>query len=131
MANRIAAIQQYRPRIQYGETVQKAELVRYLSDRTGVNEGEVSMMLAELRDAVIFFNRSGRGVKLEGLGTYLPNIDLGGVFDISHRQDAFIKAALNTPNTFTGAILNREYIGKTANDLVAKWNSEHPDDPVA
>ena len=49
----------------------------------------------------------------------------------SHRQDAFIKAALNTPNTFTGAILNREYIGKTANDLVAKWNSEHPDDPVA
>jgi hypothetical protein len=34
------------------------------------------------------------------------------------------------PGMFTGTILNREYIGKTAAELVAKWNEDNPEDPV-
>jgi len=130
MTNRIQAINAYRPQIELGQTVQGAELTRYLADRTGLNEGEVSLALKELRDAVIFFDRSGRGVKLEGLGTYLPNIQLDGTFDVQHRLDRDVKNSLNVPGTFTGVIRSRENIGKTADELVALWNAAHPDDPV-
>lgn len=130
MASRIQAINVYRPQIELGQTVQGAELTRYLADRTGLNEGEVSPALKELRDAVIFFNRAARGVKLEGLGAYLPNIQLDGGFDVQHRLDRDVKDGLNAPGTFTGVIRNRENIGKTADELAALWNAAHPDDPV-
>ena len=29
-----------------------------------------------------------------------------------------------------GNIINRENIGKTSEELVAKWNEDHPDDQV-
>jgi len=131
MKSRIAAINAYRPHVKLGESVQKGELVRYLADRTGVNEGEISLMLAELRDAVIFFNRSGRGVKLEGLGTYLPSIDLNGAFSIDYRLDAALKDGLNSGGKFTGVIENRTNIGKDADALVEMWNKAHSDDKVA
>jgi len=131
MANRIKAINAYRPQVELGQTVQSEELNRYLADRTGLNEGEVSLVTKELRDAVIFFNRAGRGVKLEGLGSYLPNLQLDGTFDLQHRLDIAVKNGLNTPGVFTGSIKNRENIGKSADDLVALWNAAHPDDPVA
>jgi hypothetical protein len=129
MASRIKAINAYRPRLELGRTVQFDELVAHMASRTGINESEVIMALTELRDAVIFFNRSGRGVKLEGLGTYLPNVQLDGTFDVEHRLDRGIKKALNA-HGFTGTILNRKNIGKTPDELVALWNVEHPDDPV-
>ncbi len=40
MAKRIQAINAYRPRINLRPTVQRRQLVSYISDRTGVNEGE-------------------------------------------------------------------------------------------
>ncbi|HNB51031.1 MAG TPA: hypothetical protein PK530_03765 [Anaerolineales bacterium] len=52
-----------------------------------------------MRDAIIFFNQAGRGVKVEGLGMYLPKIDLNGRFSIKHRPDMDIKNALNTQAT--------------------------------
>ena len=35
----------------------------------------MNQRIKKLRDAVVFFNRGGRVVKLEGLGTYAPKID--------------------------------------------------------
>jgi hypothetical protein len=84
--------------------------------------------LAELHDAIVWFNRTGRGVKLEGLGTYLPNIRLDGTFDVQHRLDWGLRRALNRPE-FKGTILNRRNIGKTPDELVAQWNEDHPEDP--
>jgi len=37
---------------------------------------------------------------------------------------------LNVPGTFTDTVLNRENIGKTSDELITKWNTEHADDPV-
>jgi hypothetical protein len=84
----------------------------------------------ELRDAIIFFNLMGRGVKLEGLGTYLPLIKHSGELNVSHRLDREIKNALNTPGLYNREILNQENIGKSVDELVELWNAEHPDDPV-
>jgi hypothetical protein len=37
---------------------------------------------------------------------------------------------LNIPGVFSGKILNSDNIGKSGDDLVTLWNSEHPEDPV-
>ncbi len=130
MASRIKAINALRPKIKLGSTVQLSQLVAYVADRTGLNEGEVRIVLEELSDAVIFFNRQGQGAKIEKLGTYLPKVGLDGEFGVSHRLDREIKNALNAPGTFSGQIENRENIGRTADELVAMWNEAHPEDPV-
>ena len=129
MASRIAALNHYRPRIQRSKTITRKTLVHHIADRTGLNEGEILLMLLELRDAIVFFNRIGRGVKLEGLGTYLPNVNYKGEFDVAYYMDVDFKAALNT-NPDYRYVLNRQQIGKSAAEIVAIWNEEHPDDPV-
>jgi len=130
MATKIQAISTYRPRVEQGNTVQKAELVRAVARATNLNEGTVDSVIKELRDLIIQFNREGRAVKVEGLGTYTPNIGLDGVFDLQYRADTALNIGLNEPQTFTGTITNREYIGKTTAELVAKWNEDHPQDLI-
>ena len=76
------------------------------------------------------FNLGGRAVKLEGLGTYTPKVGLDGVFDVAHRLDKALKNRLNAPGDFRGEIGNRDMIGKTADELVARWDEEHPGAPV-
>lgn len=129
MTSRIKAINAYRPRLELGRTVQTDELVNYVAGRTGLNASELVMALMEVRDAIIYYNRMGRGVKVAGLGTYLPSIQLDGTLDVEHRLDKSIKRGLNEKK-YVGHILNQKYIGKTSDDLVAVWNVEHPDDPV-
>ena len=78
MASRIKATNVYRPRIVLDRRAEMDELIDLIAARTGLNEGDVRQVLLELRDAVVFFNRQGRLVKLEGLDTYTPKIDLVG-----------------------------------------------------
>jgi len=100
-----------------------------MTGRTGLNESEVWMFLEELSDAVTFFNLQGQGVKLVKLGTYLPKIALDGKFGVSHRLAQAIKNGLNAPGAFSGDMANRANIGKTSDELVARWNAQHPEDP--
>ncbi len=130
MASKIKVIGVYRPRIELGNTVQKPELMRALSRATGLVEGSADQAVKELRDHIIEFVRSGRSVKVEGLGTWTPNITLDGSLDIQYRPDTALTNGLNVPGTFTGTIINRENIGKTADDLVTMWNTENPTDLV-
>ena len=130
MASKIKAIGAYRPRIEQGNTVQKPELLRAASRATGLVEGTLDYGIKEVRDQLIAFMRSGRAVKIEGLGTWTPNIGLDGSMDVQYRADNALNNGLNVPGTFTGTVLNREHIGKTGDELVARWNSEHPEDPV-
>ena len=74
--------------------------------------------------------RAGRAVKVDGLGTFTPNIDLDGYFAVSFRADPSMNHGLNLPGTFSGTIRNREFIGKTSDELVNRWNEEHAEDQV-
>jgi hypothetical protein len=129
MASRIKAINAYRPKLKLGRTVQTDGLVDYIARSTGLDKGEIVHVLLELHDAIVFFGRQGVGVKLEGLGTYLPKIRLDGTLDAQHRLDWGLRRDLNR-GRYTGRMVNRGNVGKTADDLVAQWNAEHPDDPV-
>ena len=130
MAHRIKAINAYRPRIEQGNTVQKPELIRAVSRATGIVEGSLDQSIKELRDQIIEYCRAGRAVKVEGLGTWTPTIGLDGAFDIQYRPDPAFTYGLNLPGTFSGTVLNRANIGKTSDELIARWNEEHADDPV-
>lgn len=130
MAPRIKAINAYRPRVEQGNTVQKPELVRALSRATGLVEGSIDQSNKELRDHIIEYCRAGRAVKVEGLGTFTPSIDLDGVLAIHFRPDPALNYGINVPGTFSGTILNREFIGYTSEDLVEHWNEQHPEAPV-
>lgn len=131
MASRIQAINAHRPRLKLGRTAGTEELVEYIARSTGLNESGVRQVLLELRDAAISFNRQGRAVKFEGLGTYSPKVDLNGKFKISHRADTALTKALNAGGAYRGEIINRENIGKTAADLVSIWNAANPGDVVS
>jgi len=130
MAHKIKAINAYRPRVEQGNTVQKPELIRALSRATSLVEGSVDQTMKELRDQLIEYCRSGRAVKVEGLGTWTPTIGLDGTFDIQYRADPAFSYGLNVPGIFSGKIINRENIGKTGEELVAKWNEANPQDLV-
>jgi hypothetical protein len=128
--HKIKAINAYRLRVEQGNTVQKPELIRALSRATGLVKGSVDQTMKELRDQLIKYCRSGRAVKVEGLGTWTPTIGLDGTLDIQYRADTAFSYGLNVPGIFTGRIINRENIGKTGEELVAKWNEDNPQDPV-
>jgi len=130
MASKIKAINEYRPKIKLGKRAGTDDLVEFIARSTGLNESGVRQVLLELRDTVLFFNLRGQPVKLEGLGTYTPKIDLAGTFGVGHRADTALKKGINTPGKFQADIENRENIGKSGDDLAAMWNEAHPDDPV-
>jgi hypothetical protein len=129
MASRISALNHYRPQIEYGETAGWREVAELMAARSTLSTSDVIGVLTGLQDAVLHFNLRGRGVKLEGLGTYLPNINYQGELDVAHRLDRRLKRALNS-GSFSGRIRNKKNIGKTAAEVIALWNAEHPDDPV-
>jgi len=130
MAQKIKAINAFRPRIEQGSTVQKPELLRAVSRATSLVEGPVDLVTKEMRDQIILFCSAGRAVKVEGLGTFTPSIDLEGNIAISFRADSAFANGLNMPGTFNGRILNRENIGKTSDELVTLWNTQYPEDLV-
>ncbi len=98
--------------------------------RTGLNTGEILFVVYELRDAILMAHRHGQPVKVEGLGTFTPTIRMDGSLDILFRPEADMLNKLNDRTKLFATILNKANIGKTTDDLVAKWNKEHPDDLV-
>jgi hypothetical protein len=130
MANLLKAVNQFRPKIKLGKTVESKEVFKYMADRTSLNKGSIQIVAAEFADAIAFFNKQGRGVKIEGLGTYYPKIAMDGKFSVSHRLDKDIKSALNTDGSFSGDIVNKANIGKTKEELIEMWNEAFPDDKV-
>ena len=130
MAPKIKAVNAFRPRIEQSYTVQKPEFLRVISRATSLVEGSVDLVIKESRDQIIEICRSGRAVKVEGLGIFSPSIDLNGKLTISFRPDPAFANGLNAPGLFSGVILNRENIGKSSEELVEIWNTAHPEDPV-
>ena len=130
MAKRINAIRKYQPRIVLERTLSTEEIVRFIEARTALNEGEIVNVLIELNHALCHFTFQGHSVALHGLGTFRPGLRLDGHFQMNVRIDKSIRKAMNVPGAFQGAVVNRENIGKTTQDLIALWNRDHPENLV-
>jgi len=130
MADKIKAIRAYSPRVKIGYTAELFEVVNFIAGRSGLNEGTILNVMTELREAATFFALSGRPVRLRGLGVFAPTIGLDGRFGINHRPDKHLISEINIGGRFVGDLVNRDMIGKTTEDLVERWNLEHPEDKV-
>ena len=130
MTSKLTALRTYAPRLVRGDSVKRRELLRLLTQRTGLHPSEINMVLDEIKAAIIFFNQAGRGVKIHGIGSYTPYLKLDGTIKVAYRPDPDIRYEVNNTRDVNLEILNRENIGKTIDDFVAMWDLEHPDDPV-
>jgi nucleoid DNA-binding protein len=129
LAAKITAIKAYRPEIKRLPTMQNDEVVEILVQRTSLSEGELHHVVYSLRDILLMAHRTGQAVKVEGLGTFTPTIRKGRV-DIAFRPDVYLRKKLNQTFRLHADIVNKANLDKSADELVALWNQEHPDDPV-
>jgi hypothetical protein len=129
LADKIAVIRAYSPELKRLRTMHTEELMEIVVQRTSLSEGEVHHVVYTLRDVLLMAHRAGQAVKVEGLGTFTPTIRRGNL-DIAFRPDVQLRKELNHPGKLHTTILNKENLGKSADELVELWNQEHPDDPV-
>lgn len=128
MAANVTILRKYRPELERERTIQTWEAIEHISRRTHVNEGEIRFVVYELRDIILHAAHRSRAVKIEGLGTFTPTVRIAGNFDMLFRPDPGLLEELNNKTRFSGKIINKAYIGKSAEELFALWNQEHPDD---
>ena len=131
MASKMKALSAYLPRIKKGMMADVAEAANLIAGRTSLNESGVHEALLELKYVLGFFLKSGRSLKLPGLGLFSPFMSLNGKIKVSLRLDKEVVSELNKETGgFKGDIINNDMIGKSVDDLVTRWNEEHPEDPV-
>ena len=131
MAKFIQAINAYAPKINRGKQAPFKKLVAFISDRTKWYNGQIYHYFCELKEALLYFCSTGKSVKIDGVGSFRPTISLDGEISIIYLPDPELKTELNMKNGFKGIIENAAMIGKTKEEIVARWNAEHPDDPIA
>jgi hypothetical protein len=130
MVAKVTVLRKYRPEFKRVRTMQTTEAVAHIARRTGLNEGEIGFVVCELRDVILDAAHLGQALKVENLGTFTPTIHLDGRFGLLFRPDPRLLDNLNDLTEFHGKIINKASIGKSAEQLFAQWNQEHPDDPV-
>lgn len=129
MAKKITVIRKYRPEFKHKSTLQMAQVIEHIAQRTGLNTGEILLNVYELRDTIVDAHRNGQAVKIDGLGTFTPTLRLDGSVDVLFRPDVGMLRELNNKELYA-TILNKNNIGKSTEELVAQWNAEHPEDLV-
>ncbi|MEW5828924.1 MAG: hypothetical protein AB1846_08565 [Chloroflexota bacterium] len=129
MASRITAIRKFRPELRRGRTLNMGDVVELIARSTGLNEGEIRFVVYELRDLILMAAHRGQAVKIEGMGIFTPTIRSDGEMNMLFRADKSMRSKLHV-NYLSTNIINKDSIGKSADELVAMWNAAHPEDPV-
>jgi len=130
MAEEVKAIRAYTPRVVQGNMVEIEDVADYIEGRSSLNGGAVVNTLWELRKALTVFALSGRPVRLKGLGIFSPRMDKDGVVGLNFRLDPWLKSELNVKGKFKGEVVNRDMLGKSAVEMIERWNEEYPDDKI-
>lgn len=130
MATLIQAIATYRPRIAHSRTMDLDELSEHLAVGTLVTAPLAQMLLRELGRQCLLQGRDGKKVRLPGVGLLTPDIHLDGTPFTQVRIDKALRAGMANAAAFRGHVTNREMIGVGLEAYKARWDAEHPGDPV-
>ncbi len=130
MAKKIQAVAAYGPRIDLIEAADVERFMSLITQRTTLSAGVVKNVQESEVETLIGLLREGRPVHT-GVAIFTPSINLEGKIDVNVRVDKRILSALNSNGAFTGRLIHSENVGKTSDELVALWNEEHPEDPIA
>jgi len=131
MAKRITALNAYRTRIRRGAVVEAEELARFVAERENLSPSDVTHALLAIGDSALYLLRTGRSVRLVGLGMLTPSLDMEGNFSVRFVLDRKRLRLIAPPERlYLGGLTNAEHRGKMPGELTALWDAEHPDDPV-
>lgn len=130
MAKEVQAVRAYTPRIVHEQLVEMSMLAQAIAARTSFNTGAILNMLYEFKEVLTYYALSGFPVRLEGLGIFSPTVNKDGKFDLNYRTDLSLKSELNKRGAYRGVLKNRNMIGKSMDDMIERWNQEHPDDLI-
>jgi hypothetical protein len=130
MARAIQAVTRYRPRLIASRTIGLDVLAESLSCSSIVSADLARLVLADLRRATVLALQFGQAVMLPGIGRIALELRTNGTIGPIMRFDPAFQRDVANLDEYVGAIVNRESIGLTAAEMVARWNEEHPDDPV-
>jgi hypothetical protein len=130
MATILQAWQAYGTKLKLNPTVQLSELAEWMSSRTGLNKSEILMVLQELHEGILYFNKQGTPVKLPGIGTFSPSVDRTGTYKINFRADSELRKAINNASAYRGRVDHKGNQHLTNVELKALWDKDHPDDPL-
>jgi hypothetical protein len=130
MAEKIQAVKAYCPRINYGDSATEERFMELITNRTTLSTGVVKNVQESEVETLIGLLLDGRPVHT-GIAIYTPFIDLNGDYSVKVKVDKRVLRALNTTGAFRGKLVNAQYIGESSEKLVALWNVDHPDDPIA
>ena len=130
MSDKIKAVYAYTPRVKLEPVVELHTLSSFIEGRTSFNRGAVVNMLTEISEAIVFFCMSGQPVRLPGVGILAPKVTKDGVYGLNFKMDAWLKSEMNVKGKFKGRVVNRDMIGKSVDEMVDRWNEEHPDDKI-
>lgn len=130
MAYLIQAMQAYGPKLELNQTAQLNEVADWMAMRTGLNKGEAMLMLQELNEAIVYYNRQGTPLKLPGIGTLSPSVDRDGTIKINLRTDNELRNKINAHGAYVGKMLNKSNIGLDNEIFKELWDTDNPDDPL-
>jgi hypothetical protein len=131
MANKIQAINAYRPRFKKGRKVDKDDIARWLEDRTLLTEGQARAGITDLAKAAKFYLLEHRDVEIVGLGKLVLELGLDGEVRLSLRVEPDFMADLVADlKVDSETVENADNIGKTSEELFDIWDAAHPDDLI-
>jgi len=130
MATLIQAVSAYRPRVLTNRVVDLEELATRLARGSLVTPSIARMVLSDLADELMYFLRTGASVRLPGIGVFRPELRIDGEMHTVIRMDPKLRRNLAHVNDFVGEVEGREAIGVDVAAIKARWDAEHPDDPV-
>jgi hypothetical protein len=129
MAKLIQAYATYGPRIDLLKAADPEEFMESITQRTTLSEGVVKNVQSSEVETLVGMLKRGQPVH-SGVAIFTPTIDAQGNLSVSVRVDKRIISRLNVPGAFKGEITNGENIGKTTDEIVGLWNTDHPEDMI-
>jgi hypothetical protein len=131
MSKKLTVLNQLRPKIISQELLDLEKMAGRMAKNTTYNAEEIySILRLYVNDANAAL-QAGATIKIDGLVSMTPNMKVGGEVDIALRNDRAAIAGLNNPTLWTAAkVINHANLTKSSEELIALWNSEHPDDKV-
>ncbi len=129
MAKRIRALAEYRPRIKQGKATDERRYLELVTQRTTLSTGVVKNVQESEIETIVGLLLEGHPVHT-GAAIYSISLGLNGEYKVNIRLNKRIRQAVNAGGAFRGEIINAENIGKTSEEMIERWNLEHPDDPV-
>ena len=130
MAHLLQVIKDFGPKLKLTKTAHPSKVNNLLVARTGIKKGEVTLVVDELSEVILFYNSQGIPVKIPGLGTFAPSMDRKGKVRMNLRFEKSLIKKMNEANFYTGDVANKGNIGLSNEEYKVLWDEANPDDPM-